>query len=339
MRLEKLEQGAPLQDLHWIAVFILLVIGGCLMFAPALDTSAQEYPVKSLQIIVPYAPGGGADFVARILGQKLSASFGQQVIIDNRPGAGGNIGAAIAAKAAPDGYTLVLATNTHAINASLFSKVPYDLVKDFAPITLVNTQPLVLVVHPSLPVRSVKELVALAKSGPGQLVYSSPGNGGSGHLAAQIFSSMAGINMLHVPHKGAPEAITTLLSGEVQVSFPSASSVLSLVKAGKLRALGVTGNSPVAAAPDVPTIAQAGVPGYAVVNWTGMLAPASTRRDIIGKLHSEMLKALKMPDVIERFSIQGVTPFSSTPEEFGAYIKKELETWRKAVLDSGARSD
>ena len=335
----KLNTPIFLMNRRSVSVATLHMPAACMMAILSMPAHAQEYPTKAIQFIVPYAAGGGADIVARIVGQKLSASLGQPVVVENRPGAGGNIGAAIAAKAAPDGHTLVMATNTHAINASLFSKIPYDLVKDFAPITLISSTPLVLVVHPSLPVRSVKEFVGLARSRPGQLNYSSSGNGGSGHLSGQIFISMTKINLVHVPHKGAPEAITGLLSGEVQLSFPTMSSVLPIVKSGKLRALGMTALNRVAAAPDVPTLSEAGVPGFVVDNWTGVLAPAQTRREIIFRLHAELLKVLAMADVKERFGSQGVTPVSNTPDEFAAYIKSELELWRKAVRESGARVD
>ncbi len=300
---------------------------------------AQPYPSKPLHLIVPYAAGGGADIVARTLAQKLSESMGQQVVVDNRAGAAGNIGAALGAKAAPDGYTLLLITNTHATNASLYTKVGYDLAKDFAPITLMSETPLILAVHPSLPARSVKELVAVAKSRPGQLHYSTGGNGSSAHTAAQLFVSMAGIDLVHVPYKGNVEQTTALMSGYVQLTFSTMSGLLPQVKAGRLRALAMTAAKRAPAAPDIPTIAESGYPGYEVINWTGVVVPTGTSKDIIAKLHTEFLKALGAPDVKNRYAGQGVEPVSSTPEEFAAFIRAELVRWGRVTKQSGARLD
>ena len=300
---------------------------------------AQPYPSKPLHLIVPYAAGGGADIVARTLAQKLSESMGQQVVVDNRAGAAGNIGAALGAKAAPDGYTLLLITNTHATNASLYTKVGYDLAKDFAPITLMSETPLILAVHPSLPARSVKELVAVAKSRPGQLHYSTGGNGSSAHTAAQLFVSMAGIDLVHVPYKGNVEQTTALMSGYVQLTFSTMSGLLPQVKAGRLRALAMTAVKRAPAAPDIPTIAESGYPGYEVINWTGVVVPTGTSKDIIAKLHTEFLKALGAPDVKNRYAGQGVEPVSSTPEEFAAFIRAELVRWGRVTKQSGARLD
>jgi tripartite-type tricarboxylate transporter receptor subunit TctC len=300
---------------------------------------AQPYPSKPLHLIVPYAAGGGADIVARTLAQKLSESMGQQVVVDNRAGAAGNIGAALGAKAAPDGYTLLLITNTHATNASLYTKVGYELAKDFAPITLMSETPLILAVHPSLPARSVKELVAVAKSRPGQLHYSTGGNGSSAHTAAQLFVSMAGIDLVHVPYKGNVEQTTALMSGYVQLTFSTMSGLLPQVKAGRLRALAMTAAKRAPAAPDIPTIAESGYPGYEVINWTGVVVPTGTSKDIIAKLHTEFLKALGAPDVKNRYAGQGVEPVSSTPEEFAAFIRAELVRWGRVTKQSGARLD
>ena len=309
----------------------------CLTLIASASSSAQQYPNRPLRFVVPYAAGGSADIIARIVSQKMTSGLGQQIVVDNRAGAGGNIGAAFVAKAAPDGYTLLLATNSHAVNATLYSQVDYDLIKDFAPVSLISSTPLILVVHPSLPVRSVKDLIALARSRPGKLFFSSSGNGGSPHMAAQLFSSTADIKLVHVPYRSNTEATTDLLSGQVQLMFSPIAAVLPQIKTAKLRALGITSTRRSVIVPDVPTLAEAGVPGYALELWNGIVAPTGTPKDIISRLHAEILKALAAPDLKERFSSQGVDPVSDTPEEFSGYIKNELTRWRKVVKDSGAR--
>ena len=306
------------------------------MAAPA---AAQQAAGKLIRFIVPYAPGGGADIVARMIGQKLGEAIGQPVVIENRPGAGGNIGAEAAAKLPPNGSAIMLATNTLAINASLYRNPGYDLEKDFAPIMLVSTTPLVLVVHPSLPAYSVKQFVALAKSRPDELHYSSAGNGSTAHLAGQMLNSTAGIRLVHVPYKGTAQGITDLLSGQVQLSFPGLSAVLPQINAGRLRALAVTSANRAGAMPDLPTIAGSGFPGYEAIIWNGVMAPAGTPRDVIMKLNAGLLPIMGSADIKERSANQGIQAVTGTPEEFAAYVKADIARWRKAVRESGVRID
>lgn len=316
------------------SLFALLI-----SFLP-VSVLAEVYPSKPIRIVAPFPPGGPADILSRIIGHKLSQSWGQQVIVDNRPGAGGNIGADLVAKAAPDGYTLLLGfVGTHAINASLYAKMPYDNVKDFEPVSQIAAVTIVLVVHPSVPALSIKELIALAKSKPGQLTFGSPGNGTPQHLAGQLFNTMADVDMLHVPYKGAVPALTDLLGGQVSMIFSSMPPALPLVKTGKIRALGVTSATRSPAAPAIPTITESGLPGYEVNNWYGILAPRGTPKEIVSKLNAEIVKILNMPDVKESLAVQGAEPVSGTPEQFAAYIKEETEKWAKIVKYSGARLD
>lgn len=302
--------------------------------------SAQGYPGKSIRMIVPFPPGGPADILSRAIGQKLTESWGQPVVIDNRSGAGGIIGSDIVAKAAPDGYTLLMGfVGTHAINASLYSKMPYDNVKDFEPVSLVATATIILVLHPSVLAHSVKELTALAASRPGQLTFGSPGNGTPQHLAGELFNTMAGVKMVHVPYKGAVPALNDLLGGRLSLIFSSAPPALSHVKTEKLRALAVTSAKRSSVVSDVPTIAESGLPGYEVINWYGILAPAGTQKEIVAKLNAEIVKILNLSDLKERLSPQGLELFSSTPVQFAAYIKNETGKWAKVVKYSGARLD
>lgn len=305
-----------------------------------LAQSAQGYPSKSIRMVVPFPPGGPADILSRAIGQKLTESWGQQVVVDNRSGAGGIIGSDIVAKATPDGYTLLMGfVGTHAINVSLYTKIPYDNVKDFEPVSLVATATMILVVHPSVPANSVRELISLAKSKPGELTFGSPGNGTPQHLAGELFNTMAGVKMLHIPFKGAVPAIIDLLAGRVLLIFSSAPPALPHVKTGKLRALAVTSAKRSSVVPDIATIAESGLPGYEVINWYGILTPAGIRKEIVTKLNAEIVKILNMSDVKERLSPQGIEIFSSTPVQFAAYIKNETEKWAKVVKYSGARLD
>jgi tripartite-type tricarboxylate transporter receptor subunit TctC len=301
---------------------------------------AQSYPAKPLRLVAPFPPGGPADILARIIGQHLSETWGQQVVVDNRAGAGGNIGSDIVAKSAPDGYTLLLGfVGTHAINASLYSSMPYDNVKDFEPVSLVAMVTIILVVHPSVPAGSVKELIALARSRPGELTFGSPGNGTPQHLAGELFNTMAKVKMLHIPYKGAVPALNDLLGGRVSMIFSSMPPALPHIKTGKLKALAVTSGKRSPAAPDVPTIAESGLPGYEVINWYGVLAPAGTSKDIVSRLNGEIRRILALQDVKERLAAQGAETITSTPQEFGAYVKTETEKWAKVVKFSGARVD
>jgi tripartite-type tricarboxylate transporter receptor subunit TctC len=295
------------------------------------------YPAKAVRFIVPYAPGGNGDIVSRIIGQRLSKVLGQQFVIDNRAGAGGNIGAEQAARAAPDGYTIVLGTNTHAINMSLYSKPGYDLAADFAPVTLLTTAPMLLAVHPSLPARSVKEFIVLARARPGKLNYGTGGSGSSAHIITELFKTTAGIDLVHVPYKGTAQAATDLMAGQIQVMFIATSSALNFVRSGKLMGLGVSTAQPSALAPGVPPLAHSGLPGFDASIWQGILAPARTPSRIVSALHREIAGQVDQKEVKEQFSAQGAEAASSTPERFGTFIKSEIERWGKVVKASGAK--
>jgi tripartite-type tricarboxylate transporter receptor subunit TctC len=294
--------------------------------------AAQTYPSKPIRFIVPFPPGGGNDTMARAFGQKMSEGFAQPIVIDNRPGAGGNIGAETAARALPDGYTVFLGgVGSHGINPNLQLKLPYDPLKDFAPISLIASAPLVIVVPPSLPIKSVSDLVQLAKARPGELNYASSGTGTIAHLSAELLNSMAKIKLEHVPYKGTGPALTDLLAGRVQVMFNSAVSILPQVRSGKLRALAMTAAKRSAAMPDLPTVAESGVPGYEAASWYGVLAPAGTPRPIMEKLNSEIVRIARTPEVRERLAADGADPVGSSPEEFAAYIKLELTRWARVI--------
>jgi tripartite-type tricarboxylate transporter receptor subunit TctC len=301
--------------------------------------SAQTYPSKAIRLVVPFAPGGGTDLTARIVAQKLSENFGQQVVVDNRGGAGTIVGTQVVVSAPPDGYTLLIGTPHLTTLPSLGTKLPYDPSKDVAPITNLVSTPNLLVIHPSLPAKTVKELIVLAKARPGTLNYSSAGVGGGSHLSAELFKAMAGIDMVHVPYKGAGPALIDLLAGNVATYFGSVASSLPHVKSGRLRALGVTGLQRSTAAPDVPTIAEAGVPGFEVSNWNGLLGPAAVPKDIIDKLHREVGKVLQAADVKERFLKEGFTPVGNSPAEFAAYLKAETAKWTKVIKSAGIRAE
>ncbi len=307
------------------------------MAAPALAQTA--YPQKPIRIVVPFPAGGTTDILARAIGQKLAEPFKQQVIIDNRPGAGANIGAEIAVKAPPDGYTLFGISTIHAINPSLYSKLAYDPVKDFAPITNVAATSQVLTVHPSLPVTTVKTFIAYAKARPGELNYSSAGNGSQPHLTGELFKTMTGINIVHVPYKGAPPAMTDLLAGQVALTFATAPSAVPHVRSNKLRALGVSTATRITALPDVPTIAEAGVAGFEAAGWNGLVAPAGTPAAIIERLHAAIVKIVQEPAMSKYLADQGADPWTMTPVKYGDYIKSEVAKWAKVVKASGAKID
>jgi tripartite-type tricarboxylate transporter receptor subunit TctC len=294
------------------------------------------YPTKAVRVIVPYPPGGPTDIVARVVFQQVSESTGQQFIIDNRPGAGGNIGAEAVARAAPDGYTLLVATTAHAINMSLFKHIEYDVVKDFAPITLLTQGPLVLVATPGFPANSVRELIALAKAKPGALNFASSGNGQSTHLSGELFNSMAGIKLSHIPYKGSAPALTDVIAGQVPLMFDTMLSAMPYVKSGKLKALGVTSPTRSPAAPELPTIAESGLAGYSVLAWNGLLAPAGTPRAVIAQLSDVLRQAMAMPQVKDKFSAQGFAASWDTPEQFSAFLKGEVERWTRTVKACGA---
>ncbi|MBI3936247.1 MAG: tripartite tricarboxylate transporter substrate binding protein [Betaproteobacteria bacterium] len=300
---------------------------------------AQTYPVKPVRIISPYPPGGGNDTLARTISQRLGEQLGQQVIVDNRPGANTIIGTELAAKSPPDGYTIILVPSSHAINQSLYRRLPYDAIRDFSPITLAGSGPLILVVHPSLPAASVRELIALARAKPGELTFASAGNGSSGHLAGVLFGLTVGVKLVHVPYKGTAPAVTDLLGGQVTMTFGTTLGVLPHVRSGKLRALGVASLRRSPAAPGIPTIAESGVPGYSASLWYGFLAPANTPKDIVQRLSAEISRVLKLPEIRERLSNLGIDPHGSAPEEFARLIAADLEKWAKVVKESGARID
>jgi tripartite-type tricarboxylate transporter receptor subunit TctC len=286
-------------------------------------------------VIVASSPGSGVDIVSRIVAQKLAVGLGQQVIVDNRAGAGANLGAEIAAKAPPDGYTLLMGTPAHAINVSMYSGLNYDIVRDFAPVSLISTGQYVVIVHPSVPVQSVKALIALARSKPGDLAYGSAGPGNSTHLAGELFNSMAGTRMLHVPYKGSGPALIELMSGQLQVMFANITAGLPHIRAGRVRALGVTGPKRTPQAPDLPTVAEAGLPGYSVTSYFGVLVPTGTPSAIIAKLNTELVRAVHAADVQASLANEGAEAVGSSPEEFAAFIRAEIPRWAVAVKTAG----
>ncbi|HSN39040.1 MAG TPA: tripartite tricarboxylate transporter substrate binding protein [Burkholderiales bacterium] len=306
------------------------------MFGIAGNAVAQNYPNRPVRVVVVSTPGGSVDTMARTVGPKLAEKWGQQVVVDNRPGAGGAIAAEIVAKSPADGYTLIMGTvASFATNVSLRKSLPYDPVRDFAPITLVATQNLMLLIHPSIPAKSVKELVALAKRQPGQLSFASAGNGTGGHLSGELFKLLADIDLLHVPYKGVAPALIDVISGQVSMTFASILSGHPHVRSGKLRALAVTGGKRSPAVPQLPTMIEAGVKGYESATWYGLLAPAGTPPDIVAKLNAEVVAILKQPETHERLSKEGADPVGNTPAEFGKFIQSEIEKWRKVIKTAG----
>ena len=312
---------------------VQIVLAACALVGLAgHEAPAQDYPAKPIRLIVPFPPGGGNDTIARLMGQKLAPTLGQQVLVDNRPGAAGAIGAELAAKAPPDGYTLFLAgVASHGINPNLRRKLPYDPVRDFNGVSLIASAPLLVVVHPSLPASSVKQLVALAKARPGAINYASNGTGGSSHLAGELFMMMTGTTMVHIPYKGLSLALTDLLSGQVQLMFSSAVAMLPQVKAGKLRAIAMTGAKRSQAIPDIPTVAEAGVSGYETGSWYGIVVPAKTPRPVIERLSREIATATRSAEISGRLVDEAVIPVGSTPDEFDAHIRNELARWAKVI--------
>lgn len=320
-------------------LFLLLVTAVVLDFAAPGAGVAQTYPAKPIRLISPYAPGGGTDILARLIGQKLAENFGQPVIVENRPGAGGIIGTEIVAKSPADGYTIMLASPSPIVVAPhLHKKLAYNPLKDLAPITLISVVPAVLVVHPSLPAKSVRELIALASSKPGRLTFSSSGNGGTGHLAGEMLKMMSGVDMVHVPYKGTGPATTAVLSGEVSLSFGNIISLLPHVKANRLRAVAVTTPKRSPVLPDIPALAET-LAGYSAGPWYGVLAPTGTPQDIIAKLNQEIVKILRSPEVKQNLSSEGADPVGSTPGEFAAHLKAETERWGKVVRQARMKID
>ena len=313
----------------------LPLVVACLAFAP-LFAVGQAFPLKPVRLLVPSTPGGSVDTVARTVGGRLSERWGQQLVIDNRTGAGGGIAASIVAKSPPDGYTLILGTvAAFAINVGMKKSLPYDPARDFSPITLMATQDLMLIVHPSIPARSVKELVALAKRQPGHYSYASAGNGTGGHLSGELFKSLAGIELLHVPYKGVAPLLVDLAAGEVSMTFASLLAGSAYVSSGKVRALAVTGARRSPSAPELPTMAEAGVPGYESSTWYGILAPARTPAAIIARLNQDVLTVLREPDVHDRLAKQGVFTVGTTPDAFRAHITREIRKWGEVMKAAG----
>jgi tripartite-type tricarboxylate transporter receptor subunit TctC len=313
-------------------------MAGLVLAAFCGAAAAQNYPAKTVRMVVGYPPGGPTDVLARIVSQKLTQTWGQQVIVDNRPGASGMIGAEFTARAAPDGYTLLMVPVTYAVTPSLFAKMTYDVEIDLSPVAQVAAAPFILVVHPTLPVKTVKDLIALDRRSPGQINFASASTGGMPHLAGELFNSMTGTKLVHIPYKGAAPATTDLLSGQVTLMFNNMLSAMPQVKAGRLRAVAVTSSKRSAAAPELPTIAET-VPGYEASGWYGAFAPAATSKELIGRLNAEMNRIMKMPDVTQRLAGDGVEAVGTTPEQFGAYLKQEVAKWGKVVKASGAKAD
>lgn len=302
-------------------------------------TWAQAYPTKPIRMIVGFPPGGAVDIIARIVGQKLGDSSGYQIVVDNRSGAGGVVASEITARAAPDGYTLLLISASYAVTAGFYKKLPYDPIKDLAAVIMVSSSPNVLVAHPSLPVRSVAELIEMARAKPGQLNLASAGSGSITHLSGELLKLMANIDITHVPYKGATPALTDVISGQVQLVFSSLPAALPHIKAARVKAIGVTSTKRSAALPGVPAIGESGVAGYEVTNWTGVLAPAATSKQIVGKLNADILRMLRNADTIDAIGRQGADPVGSTPGEFESYLKSEIAKWTKVIRDAGIRSD
>jgi tripartite-type tricarboxylate transporter receptor subunit TctC len=320
------------------ALSATVALAAGLAVKPAAAQAA--YPSKPITIIVPFAAGGTTDILARVVGQALTKELGQSVVIDNRAGAGGNIGGQAAAKAAPDGYTLFMGTvGTHAINAALYKSMPFDPVKDFAPLTRVAMVPNLLVANPSQPFKTVKELIAYAKANPGKLNFGSSGNGSSIHLSGELFKAMAKVDMVHVPYKGSAPAVTDLLGNQIAIMFDNMPSAIQHVRSGRLRAIAVTTAKRSPELPDVPTIAEAGVPGYEATSWFGMFAPAATPPAVLAKLNTALVKVLAEPEVKKKIAEQGAEPYSEKPAQFAEFIRKESVKWGKVVKDSGASID
>jgi len=312
--------------MRWASLFLALF---------ALGAAAQEYPARPVRIIVPSPPGGGTDIVARVLAQHFARSFGQQFFVENKPGAGNMIGIEAVARSAPDGYTLLMTASTLALNSVLFKKVPYDPVRDFAPITLTATAPNVLLVHPAVPAQSLAEFIALAKAKPGALSYGTPGIGTSPHLSMELLKSMAGIDLQHVPYKGTAAAVTDVIGGQIAATFANALTAKPQVDAGRVRALAITGPRRIEALPGVPPVAEAGVPGYEAMQWYGLLAPAGTPAAVVARLNGEALKALRSAEMKERLAADGAEPLGGSPAEFAALIRRELDKWTRVARAAG----
>jgi tripartite-type tricarboxylate transporter receptor subunit TctC len=301
--------------------------------------AAQNYPAHAVKVIVPYGVGGPADIYGRFIAAKLQDSLGQPFVVEDRPGAGSIVGTDLVAKSAPDGYTLLVMSNTHTVNETLVPKKPFDLMRDFAPITPLNYSDLLMVIHPSVPANNLREFIALAKSKPGTLNYASSGTGTPYHMAGELFKAMAGVDIVHVPHKGSDQARTAVLGGQVQMMFDAITTMAGNARAGKVKALGATGKSRSSVTPDVPTVAEAGVPGYEATIWLGMMAPASTPRPVLDKLNAEINKILASAEVKENWAKQGAVPMGMSVDQFDKFLREDIAKWAKVVKASGAKQD
>jgi tripartite-type tricarboxylate transporter receptor subunit TctC len=300
---------------------------------------AQNYPARPVKIVVPFAVGGSADVYGRVLAAKLGDAMGQSFVIENRPGGGAVIGTDAVAKSAPDGYTLLVMSNTHTVNETLIPKKPYDLMADLAPISGINSQDLLLVIPASVPANNLREFLALAKSQPGKLNYASSGPGTPYHMAGELFKSMAGVNIVHVPHKGSDQARTAVLGGQVEMMFDAISTIVSHVNSGKLKALGTSGKTRSSVTPNIPTVSEAGVPGYESTIWLGLMAPAATPKPILDRLSAEVNKVINAPDIKDNWTKQGAQPMGMKPDDFGAFLKADIAKWAKVVKAAGAKAD
>jgi len=326
--------------LRWLWRTVSLpALSGALALAAVSPVAAQAWPAKPVRIVAASSPGSGVDLVARVIAQKLAEQLGQAFVVDNRAGAGGNLGAEVAARSAPDGYTLFMGTPAHAINAALYRKLGYDLLRDFAPVSLATTGHYVLVVNPSVPARSVRELLALAKARPGRLTYASAGAGNATHLAGELLRSMTGVDLLHVPYKGSGPALSDVIAGHADLMFANLTAAMPYIKSSRLRALGVSGGARAESARELPTLAEAGVPGYSVSAWYGVLVPAGTAAEVVGRLNSELARALRAPDTRARLAADGADPVPGTPAEFGRLIQAEIATWAKVIAQAGIRPE
>lgn len=318
---------------------IFLCAAGCMLTACAATVRSADYPQKPVRLVVGFPAGSGVDILARLAGQKLTDLYSQSFVIENRPGAGTNIATAFVAKAPPDGYTLLMGTVANAINANLYAKLPFDFLRDFSAIAPGATAPNLLVIHPSIPARTVRDLIALAKAQPGKLSFGSSGTGTAPHLAGELFKRMAGIDVVHVPYKGGPQATTDLIGGQFAYLFAISSTVLPHVKTGRLRALAITTLQRVPGMDDIPTIAESGLPGFEAVTWFGFVAPAGTPRDIVTKLNTDIGRVLTTVDARQQLVPQGLEPQTGTPEQFTAYMRTEFEKWGRVVKESGAKAE
>jgi tripartite-type tricarboxylate transporter receptor subunit TctC len=319
---------------------IAALLAGLVLAAVSAAAAAQAWPSKPIKWIVPFAPGGTTDILARTVSEKLSPALGVPVVVDNKPGAGGGVGAELVARAAPDGYTIIGGTiSTHAINASLYKDLPYDPVKDFVPITMIARVPNMLVLNPGVPAKDVKELIVLLKANPGKYTFASSGNGTSQHLSGELFKTMAGVDMQHIPYKGSPPALQDVVGGQVTMTFDNITTAWPLAKAGKLKALAVTTAKRSDIAPDVPTLAESGLPGFEVGSWQGVFAPAGTPPAIVKRLNAEIVKILAMPDVREKLGALGAEIVADSPEDFAVIVKAEVAKWSDVVKKSGAKVD